>query len=144
MSHDWRSRIDELAPTVLLLGGFLTSPPMYRPMRGRLLARGAANVVIPDVWLADWLIALRRGPGAIVSRSGRALLRAGVLSAQSERSRAAPLLLVGHSAGGLTARLLTSVEPFGGRRLGAASRIGAIVTLGSPHIVDERRTLGRL
>ena len=45
-----------LAPTVLILGGFLTSPPFYRPLRRRLLARGAAAVVVANVWTPDWLI----------------------------------------------------------------------------------------
>ncbi len=51
--------------------------------------------------------------------------------------------MVGHSAGGLTARLLTSPEPFAGRRLGVAQRIGAIVTLGTPHNVKPTGIFGR-
>jgi hypothetical protein len=83
----------------------------------------------------DWLLAACRGLGPILTRSGRALLEA------SERSRVladgAPLLLVGHSAGGMSARLLSSPEPFAGRRLNARGRIGAIVTLGTPHAAGE-------
>ncbi|MBF6605061.1 MAG: hypothetical protein IVW53_05700 [Chloroflexi bacterium] len=139
----WRSAIDEVAPTVLILGGFLTSPPLYARMRQRLLARGAAAVVVAPIWLPDWLLASRRGFGAIASRSGRALLRAGELAAASSRSRGAPILVVGHSAGGMTARLLTSPEPLAGRRFAAAGRIGAIVTLGTPHHVTATTALGR-
>jgi hypothetical protein len=129
------------APTVLVLGGFLTSPPWYRPLARRLLARGAADVVVAGVWTPDWLLAATRGLGPILTRSGRALLRA------SDRSAAlglgAPVLVIGHSAGGVSARLLTSPVPFEGRRFGAAGRIGAIVTLGSPHLVAEDGMLGR-
>ncbi|HYU48324.1 MAG TPA: hypothetical protein VEO91_00135 [Candidatus Limnocylindria bacterium] len=141
---DWRDAPDAVAPTVLLLGGLFTSPLMYRAMRRRLLERGAAEVVVANIWLPDWLIAMRRGMGAILTRSGRALLRAVAVSAASPDSRGAPLLVVGHSAGGLTARLLTSPEPFMGRKLAAARRIGAVVTLGSPHEVAHRRSIGRL
>src|SRR4051794_29067486 len=78
--------------------------------------------------------------GAILVRSGRALLEA------SERSRVsslgAPVLVIGHSAGGVNARLLTSPEPFAGRRLGGSGRIGAIVTLGSPNVVRADGDLG--
>jgi hypothetical protein len=129
------------APTVLLLGGFLTSPPLYRPLARRLRERGAAAIVIGNVWTPDWILAAPRGLGAIITRSGRALLDA---SAMADReSMGAPVLIVGHSAGGMSARLLTSPVPFEGRRLNASGRIGAIVTLGTPHVVSDRGPLGR-
>jgi hypothetical protein len=133
--HDWRSAGGSVAPTVLILGGFLASPPLYRGLRRHLLERGAADVVIGGIWTPDWLLAPRRGLGPILTRSGRALLRAGDSSAGSPSSLGAPVLVVGHSAGGMSARVLTSEAPFEGRRLGAAGRIGAIVTLGTPHHV---------
>ncbi|HEX5828158.1 MAG TPA: hypothetical protein VFY23_11585 [Candidatus Limnocylindrales bacterium] len=128
-------------PVVLLLGGFLTSPFLYRPFVRRLGARGVADVVTASVWLPDWLLAARHGLGPILTRSGRALLEA---SARSERlSGGAPVLVVGHSAGGMSARLLTCPEPFAGRRLNASGRIGAIVTLGTPHHVGADGEMGR-
>ena len=145
MIADWRLAIHEVEPTVLVLGGFLTSPPLYLPLQRRLLERGAAHVVIAPVWLPDWLLATGRDLGPILTRSGRALLRAGDVAAASPRSAGAPLLVVGHSAGGMTARLLTSPEPYAGRRFGAARRIGAIVTLGTPHrVTPTGRAGGRL
>lgn len=134
------------APVVLVLGGFLTSPPMYRRFARDLRMRGAADVVVANVWAMDWLLAASRGLGPILTRSGRALLEA------SRRSEAvaggAPVLVVGHSAGGVSARLLTSPLPFEGRRLNGASRIGAIVTLGTPHVVtlegESRSRVGAL
>ena len=128
------------APVVLVLGGFLTSPPLYRPLVLDLLDRGAADVVVARVWTMDWLLAAWRGLGPVLTRSGRALLRA---SARSETvALGAPVLVVGHSAGGVSARLLTSPVPFAGRTLNASGRIGAIVTLGTPHLVAEP-ALGR-
>jgi hypothetical protein len=143
MVRDWRDAPDDVAPTVLILGGFLTSPPLYYPMRRRLLDRGAAHVVIAPVWLPDGLIAASRGVGPILTRSGRALLEACAAAGASARSAGAPLLVVGHSVGGVTARLLTSPEPFAGQRLGAARRVGAIVTLGTPHQVTPTGRAGR-
>jgi hypothetical protein len=128
------------APTVLLLGGFLTSPPLYRPLARRLRERGAAAVVVGNVWTPDWILAAPRGLGAVVTRSGRGLLRAAEVAAQA--SLGAPVLVVGHSAGGMSARLLTSPVPFEGRRLNASGRIGAIVTLGTPHVVSDEGPLG--
>jgi hypothetical protein len=137
----WRDHPDRIKPTVLILGGFLTAPPMYARLVERLRARGAAGVVVANVWTPDWLIAASRGPGAIATRSGRALLEAGRMTA--ELSEGAPVLVVGHSAGGLIARLLTAEEPIPGRRYGAAERIGAIVTLGTPHVLGQGRGIGK-
>lgn len=124
-----------LQPTVLVLGGFMTSPPFYRPFAGRLRERGAADVVVARVWTQDWFLAGARGLGPILTRSGRALLAA---SDQSEVvSQGAPVLVIGHSAGGMSARLLTSPVRFAGRWLNASGRMGAIVTLGTPHLVTH-------
>lgn len=137
----WLDHPDTVRPTVLLLGGFMTAPPMYLPFVGRLMDRGATGAVVANVWTPDWLIAGTKGIGPICSRSARALRAAVQLSARvSER---APLLVVGHSAGGLTARLLTSEEPIDGRRFGARRWIGAIVTLGTPHRLAGGQGIGR-
>jgi hypothetical protein len=132
------------APVVLVLGGFLTSPPLYRPLARELRERGAADVVVGRVWTMDWLLAASRGLGPILTRSGRALLEASRRS--GDLSGGAPVLVVGHSAGGMSARLLTSPVTFAGRRLNGSSRIGAIVTLGTPHVVSlpdgTRRRVG--
>jgi hypothetical protein len=98
-------------------------------------------VVVANVWTPDWLLAGVRGTGPIATRSARALLTAAHVG--TDVSEGAPLLVVGHSAGGIIARLLTAPEPFAGRRLGAASRIGAIVTLGTPHKLSNGEGIGR-
>jgi hypothetical protein len=127
-------------PTVLILGGFLTAPPMYRPLVGRLLDRGAAAVVVAPVWTPDWLLAGTRGIGPICTRSARALRDA--VHVSRDASDGAPLLVIGHSAGGVTARLLTAPEPLPGRRFGARRWIGAIVTLGTPHRLSAGEGIG--
>lgn len=127
----------DLDPVVLVAGGLLTAPGWYRPMASGLRARGAADVVIARVFPPDWVLATVRGLGPITTRVGRALLEAGERSVASPTSRGAPVLLVGHSAGGLVGRLLTSPDPFEGRRLAASGRIGALVTLGTPHLVGD-------
>jgi hypothetical protein len=138
----WRAHPESASPVVLLIGGFLTSPPLYLAMAQRLRQRGAAGVCIAPVWTPDWLLASVRGLGPAVTRAGRGLLRAGERSATSPLALGAPVLLVGHSAGGMLGRLLTSPEAFEGRRLGAAGRIGALVTLGTPHHVAADGDIG--
>jgi hypothetical protein len=137
----WRSHPDAVRPTVLILGGFLTAPPLYQRFANRLRARGVAGVVVAPVWTPDWVLASVRGPAAIATRSGRALLEAGHIAA--EVSEGAPVLVVGHSAGGLVARILTAPEPLPGKRFGAARRIGAIVTLGTPHVMATGEGIGK-
>lgn len=128
---------DDLAPVVLFVGGFLTTPGWYRPLGAALRERGAADVVLAPVYPPDWILAAVRGLGPIATRVGRALLEAGQVSAASPASRGAPVLYVGHSGGGIVGRLLTSPVPFEGRRLNASGRIGALVTLGTPHLVGD-------
>ena len=132
----WRDRVETVEPTVLVLGGFMSSPPMYRGLRGLLLERDAAEVVVAPIWMPDWILAAARGQGAVAMRAGRALLRASAASAESPLSRGAPVLVVGHSAGGVIARILTSPDPFTERAMNGSGRIGAIVTLGTPHMFD--------
>jgi len=137
----WMGHLDSVPPTVLVLGGFLTVPPMYRPLVRRLEERGAAGAVVADVWTPDWLLAGARGIGPICTRSARAMREAIRLSGL--RSEGAPLLVIGHSAGGITGRLLTAPEPLPARRFGSAPRVGAIVTLGTPHRLSDGAGIGR-
>jgi hypothetical protein len=135
-TRDWRDHLDDITPTVLVLGGFMSSPPMYRGLRGLLLERGVPSVVVAPIWLPDWALATVRGQGPVATRAGRALLDAAAASAASDVGRGAPVLVIGHSAGGVIARILTSPEPFAGRKMGGAGLVGAIVTLGSPQMFD--------
>jgi hypothetical protein len=117
------------APPVLIVGGFLSSPPVYWAMRRRLLARGTCGVWIAPVWTPDWLISSRIGLGPLARRTGRAIVRA-----YREGGRV-PVMVVGHSAGGVLARLAMSPEPFQGYGAAVADAVGGLVTLGTPHHV---------
>ncbi len=137
MFTDWRDvEADALAPVVLVAPGFLTMPAWYGDLAASLRGRGAADVLVAPVYTPDWILAAARGLGPITTRVGRALLHVGARSAECPTSRGPPVLYVGHSAGGLIGRLLTSPAPFEGRTLNAAARIGALVTLGTPNVVS--------
>lgn len=99
----------------------------YWPMRRRLLARGASSVSIAPIHLPDWICAAFVGLGPLMLRTAVAIRRA---------HRAAgfePILVVGHSAGGILTRLAMSDAPFRGRRAAVSDAVGALVTLGTPH-----------
>ena len=141
----WRDRIDTIAPTVLVIGGFMSSPPMYRGLRDLLVERGAPAVLVAPIWTPDWMLAAVRGQGPIATRVGRTLLDTSAASAASPASGGAPVLVIGHSAGGVIARILTAPEPFAGRAMNGSARIGAIITLGSPQMNDaEGRAAERM
>ncbi len=114
-------------PSVLIVGGLLAPPVAYRPMRGRLLARGAASVDIAPVHALDWALAGVRGFGPLQRKVARAMERA------HRRSGGRPILVVGHSGGGLLARLAMCEAPYRGQVGGMAEQVGGLVTLGSPH-----------
>lgn len=114
------------SPHVLIFGGFLTEPLNYRPLRRRLLARGAAKVTIAPVHLPDWAIMGLVGMGPLLLRGGRAIREA-------RRASPTPLLVVGHSMGGVIARLAMGPTPFQGRIAAVADDVGCLVTLGTPH-----------
>jgi hypothetical protein len=113
-------------PHVVIIGGFLTEPLFYRPMRSRLLATGAERVTIAGIHLPDWLALPFAGMGPVSLRGARAIRDA-------RRASPAPLIVIGHSAGGIVARLAMSTVPFERRVTGVADDVGCLVTLGTPH-----------
>jgi hypothetical protein len=117
---------DDQAPHVVIVGGYLTMPLFYWPMRRRLLERGAARVSIAQLYWPDWMAATFAGFGPSLLRAGRA-----IREARSEAS--APPIVIGHSMGGLISRLAMSPVPFDGRHVGVADDVGCLVTLGTPH-----------
>ena len=117
----------DLRPSVLIIGGFATMPPNYIGLRRRLLRRGAVRVDICQLWPPDWLLAGMVGFGPIMRRAGRAI--ATTYRAGGRR----PIIVMGHSAGGIVARLAMSERPFNGRVAGVSEAVGCLVTLGTPH-----------
>jgi hypothetical protein len=112
---------------VLIVGGFLTEPFQYGPLRERLLRQGAASVAIANVHAVDWLAAGLAGLGPLLVRTGLAIRRA------HRAAGGRPLLVVGHSGGGILVRLALSPKPFDGRRADVRDAVAALVTLGTPH-----------
>jgi pimeloyl-ACP methyl ester carboxylesterase len=121
----------ELRPHVVIVGGFLTEAWQYRPMRARLLAAGAADVTVAPIHLPDWVAIGLAGMGPLLLRGARAIRAA-------RRQAPAPIIVVGHSLGGIIARLATCQVPLDGRVAAVADDVGCLVTLGTPHAFDPR------
>ena len=118
-------------PHVVIVGGFLTEAVQYGPMRERLLAAGAERVTIAPIHLPDWGVMGLVGMGPLLLRGAHAIVEA-------RKAAPDPIIVVGHSMGGLVARLATCEEPLDGRRAAVADDIGALVTLGTPHAFAPR------
>jgi hypothetical protein len=121
--------VTERRPTVLIVGGFMTAPPNYWPMRRRLRRRGVERVDIAPLWPPDWALAGLLGLGVVMARTRLAIMR----SYRDAGRR--PIMVVAHSGGGIATRLAMSPKPFHGRRGGVAEAVGCLVTLGTPHLL---------
>jgi pimeloyl-ACP methyl ester carboxylesterase len=112
----------------VVLGGFLSTPRLYRGLARTLADDTGALVAVVDIGVASWLGAVSaRGWSRILRELDRAVRRA---AAASPTGR---VTVVGHSAGGVVSRLYLSPEPFRGESFGGLDRVSRLVSLGSPH-----------
>jgi len=121
--------VSNTRPTVLIIGGLMTVPANYWPMRQRLSRRDTERVDIAAIWPPDWVLASMLGLNVVMSRARRAI--ASAYRAAGKR----PIIVVAHSGGGIAARLAMSPTPFNGQAGGAAEAVGCLVTLGTPHML---------
>jgi len=113
---------------IVIIGGFLSSTRVYRGMQKVLSAHTNQPVSIADIPGYEWLLAVNSlGWARLLTGLDRAVQRA----TQSEPG--VKITLVGHSAGGVLARLYLSPDPFLGRSYQGLERVNHLITLGSPH-----------
>jgi pimeloyl-ACP methyl ester carboxylesterase len=122
---------------IVLFGGFMSFTMLYWDMRDALKHITGQPVWIVDVVGHDWL--------AIITSSGwphllRKLDQA--VQAAVQHSSTGKITLVGHSAGGVLARLYLSPHPFMGRAYRGLDVVNHLITLGSPHYNRGGRTRG--
>jgi len=113
---------------VVIIGGFLSYAWAYRGMQREISARTGQPVYIANIQGGEWLLS--------VSSLGWARLLAGLDRAVQQAARSVPgekITLIGHSAGGVLARLYLSPDPFLGRSYRGLERVNHLITLGSPH-----------
>jgi pimeloyl-ACP methyl ester carboxylesterase len=107
------------AQPIVLLGGFLSFPAAYAGMRAALERVSGQPVWVTTVSAAGWAWVLRR--------LGRTVQMAAAASATGR------VTLIGHSSGGVMARLYLGEEPFEGERFEGRRWVDTLYTLGSPH-----------
>jgi pimeloyl-ACP methyl ester carboxylesterase len=116
---------------IVILGGFLITQEAYQPMRQTLAERSdqpLERVELVAVGKLEWLLTVFPFAWArILDRVAAAVER------QACESPTGKVTLVGHSSGGIMARLFLDERPFAGRRWNGQALVDTLVMLGSPH-----------
>ncbi len=121
---------------IVLVGGLASWPWRYRRFAQILQEISGSEVHVAPITPLDWLLGRIRGYGQLVFEVASAVDRA-LLESDSGRA-----VLVGHSAGGIACRAYVGGDPpYGGRRYSGHRRISHLITLGSPHVITEKKSL---
>ncbi len=121
---------------VIVVGGQGSWPVGYRGLAATLSALSGRKVHVVSLTPLDWALGRLRGYGQLVFEVASAVDRA-LLESEDDRA-----ILVGHSAGGILARVFIGGDPpYGGRRYSGHRRVSHLITLGTPHNVPRK---GRL
>jgi pimeloyl-ACP methyl ester carboxylesterase len=120
---------------IVFVGGLYTFPFRYRRFVRLLEEVSGRRVFVASINPLDWLWGRLSGYGQLIFEVATAVDRA-LIASEADRA-----ILVGHSAGGVAARVyLGGDPPYGGRRYSGHRRVSHLITLGSPHEVETRRS----
>jgi pimeloyl-ACP methyl ester carboxylesterase len=126
-----------LRQPVVIIGGFLSFSVLYLRMRDRLAAHTGQPVSIVNLQGFEWLLAIVPvGWIHLLRQLDRTVRRA------ASDSVTGKVTLVGHSAGGVLARLYLSPKPFLGRSYRGLDYVNHLITLGSPHYNQRKWIYG--
>jgi pimeloyl-ACP methyl ester carboxylesterase len=130
---------EESHPPIVVVGGHMSWPIGYRGSARMLADVSGSEVSVVPISPLDWSLGRVRGYGQLVfevaSTVDKALL-------ESDTNRA---VLVGHSTGGILARVYVGGDPpYGGRRYSGYRRVSHLITLGTPHNAPSRGSLTQL
>ncbi len=116
------------AQPVVIFGGFLSADRIYFALRETLAGLTSQPVSVVQTRSLDWLPSVsRHGWTGLLRKLDRAVRAAARISPTGK------VTLVGHSAGGVLARLYLSPRPFYGNAFRGYQRVSHLITLGSPH-----------
>lgn len=124
------------AQPIVVFGGFLSFPRLYREMAATLTRLSGRPVSIVQAGMGDWLRSTTpEGWERLLEKLHAAVKRA------LPGSPTGKVTLVGHSAGGIVSRLYLGPRSFLGPGHHGAERVDHLVTLGSPHYNRHRGEL---
>jgi pimeloyl-ACP methyl ester carboxylesterase len=121
---------------IVLVGGLMSLPWRYRGLAQILREISGGQVYVASITPLDWLLGRIRGYGQLVFEIASTVDRA-LLESDSDKA-----ILVGHSAGGVACRVFVGGDPpYGGRRYSGHRRVSHLITLGSPHVIADTKSL---
>lgn len=124
---------------IVLLGGFGSPSAVYAGFRDLLAETSGQPVWVVPTQTWDWLTSVvPSGWAHLLTKLRRSVQQA------SHRSTTGKVTLIGHSAGGVLARLYLAPEPFMGHRFCGLNHVDHLITLGSPHYHQQRWIHGGL
>jgi pimeloyl-ACP methyl ester carboxylesterase len=130
---------DKPCGPIVIVGGHMTLPVNYRGLAQVLRGLSGSDVHVIPISPLDWAVGRARGYGQLVFEVASTVDRA-LLESDSDRA-----VIVGHSAGGILARVyIGGNPPYGGRRYSGHRRVSHLVTLGTPHVAPESGPLARI
>ena len=110
----------------------MTWPMNYRGLARILADISGSEVHVVPITPFDWALGRIRGYGQLVFEVASMVDKA-LLESDSDKA-----VLVGHSAGGILARVYLGGDlPYGGRRYAGHRRVSHLITLGTPHNVPN-------
>jgi pimeloyl-ACP methyl ester carboxylesterase len=113
---------------VVIFGGFLSADRIYFALRQTLAQLTGQHVTVVQTRSIDWLPSVSQvGWATLLRKLDRAVRAAAQISPTGK------VTLIGHSAGGVLARLYLSPRPFYGDAFRGYQRVSHLITLGSPH-----------
>ena len=129
-------------PTIIV-PGYLESAIAYRQLEKSLLQLGVPTVTVP-LRRRDWLQTIGRPVTPIVQQLDR------TVKEMLYQHNVPQVNLIGHSAGGWVSRIYLGDQPYLGRGKVTSScwkahpLVASLITLGTPHISQERWTRANL
>jgi hypothetical protein len=114
---------------IIILGGFLSMAPVYKGLRRALTVLSEQKVWVVDTRPFDWLMSVSKIGWFLLLHKLEITVRKAYPNSSMGKAT-----LIGHSQGGVLARLYLSPEPFMGKRFYGSDHIDHLITLGSPHL----------
>jgi pimeloyl-ACP methyl ester carboxylesterase len=122
---------------IVIVGGFMSFAMLYDGMRESLEALTGRRVLVVQTHSHDWLPSVSTWGWAYLLRKVERAVQQAVRESDTGK-----VTLIGHSAGGVLARLYLGPRPVWGQACRGLEHVDTLVTLGSPHANQGGLTRG--